>query len=549
MSGWLQVAAVLLVIAAVHVPLGNYLARTFTGRRHLRVETVLYRVMRVDPDADQRWTTYAGSLLAFSALSTLLLYGLLRLQSHLPLSLGRPGMAPAQAFNTAVSFVSNTSWQSYAGESTLGHLTQLAGITVQSFLSAACGLAVALVLIRGLVRRNTDRLGNFWCDLVRATVRVLLPLSVLFAAVLLAGGVIENLHGFQDVSTLAGHAQAVPGGPVASQEAIKLMSGDGGGFYNASSAHPFENPTGWTNLVEIILMLLVPSAMPRMYGRMVGDTRQGWLLVGVMTVLFSLSLGVISWVEAAHPGTVPAAVGSATEGTEARFGPSSTVLFANTATATADGAVNGSLDSLPALGGGVALVNMLLGEISPGGIGSGLYGLVALALMAVFLGGLMIGRTPEYLGKQIRSAEIRLVALITLATPLVVLVGTALALGLKNPPHSFLNAGSHGLSEGFYAFSSAGNTNGSAFAGLGANTDFYNVALALVMAAGRFLPMVLVLALAGTLAGQGRVPSTRGTLPTHTATFAGLTVGVALIVVGLEYLPALALGPLAEGLT
>nr|WP_308301299.1 potassium-transporting ATPase subunit KdpA [Frankia sp. Mgl5] len=446
-------------------------------------------------------------------------------------------------------FVTNTSWQSYAGEGALGHFVQMAGITVHSFLSGAVGLAVALTLIRGLTRARTDRVGNFWCDLVRGVVRVLLSLSAVFAVVLLAGGVIQNLHGFQSVQTLAGHVQAVPGGPVASQEAIKLMSGDGGGFYNVNSAHPFENPNGPTNIVEIILMLLVPSAIPRMYGRMVGDTRQGWLLVSVVAALFTASLGLLSWTEMAHHGTVGQAVAASMEGKETRSGPAGTALFATASTASADGAVNGSHDSLTALGGGVALVNMLLGEVSPGGVGSGLYGLVSLALVAVFLGGLMIGRTPEYLGKRVRTSEIRLVALITLATPIVVLVGTGLTLGLKTPPHSFLNTGAHGLSEGFYAFTSAGNTNGSAFAGLSANTDFYNVGLGLAMLVGRYVTMILVIALAGSFAGQGCAPVTRGTLPTHTPMFAALTGGVAVLIVGLEYLPALAVGPLAEVMT
>ncbi len=365
---------------------------------------------------------------------------------------------------------------------------------------------------------------------------------------LLAGGVIQNLHDFRVVGTAAGGIQPIPGGPVASQEAVKLMSGDGGGFFNANSAHPFENPNAVTNVVEIVLMLLIPSAVPRMYGRMARDTRQGWLLLGVMAVLFTAALGVLSVSEAAHPGTVPQAIGTSMEGKEARFGPAGTALFANGSTASADGAVDGSHDSLTVYGGGMALVNILLGEVSPGGVGSGLYGILSLALVAVFLGGLMIGRTPEYLGKRIGAAQIRLVALITLATPLTVLVGTGLALGLKTPPTSFLNSGAHGLSEGFYAFASAANTNGSAFAGLNANTDFYNIGLALAMLVGRYLTIVLVIALAGSLAGQRAVPTIRGTLATHTPTFAVLVIGVAILVGALTYLPTLALGPLADGL-
>lgn len=548
MTIWYEVAAVVVVVAAVHVPLGNYLARTFTASRHLRVESALYRLAKVDPEADQRWSTYAASLLAFSGASVLFLYALLRLQGHLPLSLGRSGMPAAQAFDTAVSFVTNTSWQSYAGESALGYLAQMLGITVAAFLSAAVGLAVVLTLIRGLVRVRTDRVGNFWVDLVRATIRILLPLSVLFAVLMVAAGAIQNLHGFQTVTTVTGGRQHLPGGPVASFEPIKLMSGDGGGFYNANSAHPFENPSALTNLLEIILMLLIPTAIPRMYGRMVHDTRQGWALLAVMTVLFAAALAVLVTAESTHHGTVPTAVGATTEGKETRFGSSTSAFFATTSTATADGAVDASHDSLTSAGGGVALVNMMLGEVCPGGVGSGLYGLVVLSILAVFLAGLMIGRTPEYLRKRIEQRQIRYVALITLVTPAVILIGAAIAVGLPTPPRSFLNTGAHGVSEALYAFTSAGNTNGSAFAGLNANTDFYNVGLAIVMILGRYLPMILVIALAGSLAEQRQQPVTSGTLPTHTASFVGLVVGVAVIVTALTYLPALALGPLAEGL-
>ena len=552
MSAWLQVAmqvaVVVVVLAAVHRPLGDHLARTFTSAPHLRVERWLYRLIRVDPDADQRWTAYLGSVLAFSAVSVLGLYALLRLQQHLPLALGRPPMPAAQAWNTAVSFATNTSWQSYAGETALGHLAQMAGIAVQAFLSAAVGLAVAVALVRGLVARETDRVGNFWSDLVRGLVRVLLPLSLVGAVLLLAGGVVQNLHGFRQVATLAGHPQLLPGGPVASYEPIKLMSGDGGGFWNANSAHPFENPNPLTNILEIVLMLLVPSALPRMYGRMVGSLRQGWTVLAVMAVLWFAAVGAATAAEVHHAGPVPRAVASADEGKEVRFGVPATALFGVSSTATADGAVDGAHDSFTALGGGLLLANMVLGEVSPGGIGSGLYGVLALALLAVFLAGLMIGRTPEFLGKRVGSREIRLVALLTLVTPVTLLVGAAVAMSLPTGRSSMLNQGAHGLSEVVYAFTSAANTNGSAFAGLNANTDFYNVSLGLVMLAGRYLPMVLTVALAGAFAGQRRTATTAGTLPTTGPLFAALVIGVALVVAALTFLPAMALGPLGEGL-
>jgi K+-transporting ATPase ATPase A chain len=544
----LTALALVAVLAVTHVPLGDHLARVFGSRRHLRVERVVYRLVRVDPDADQRWGVYAVSVLAFSAVCVLLLYGLQRLQGVLPWSLGLPGVTPALAWNTAASFVTNTNWQNYAGESTMGHLVQMAGLAVQNFVSAAVGLAVAIALVRGFARSRTDRLGNFWVDVVRGCVRILLPLSVLAAIVLMASGVIQNLAGPHTVHTLAGATQAVPGGPVASQEAIKELGTNGGGFFNANSAHPFENPSGFTNWFEVVLLLLIPFALPRTFGRLVGDKRQGWAILAVMAVIFLGSLVATTAFELHSSGPALQAAGAAMEGKEVRFGVPQSALFATATTATSTGAVDAMHDSFTPLGGGTVLTNMMLGEITPGGVGSGLYGILVIAVVTVFVAGLMVGRTPEYLGKKIRSREVQFAALYILATPAVALVGTAVAMSLPSARAAMLGSGPHGLSEVLYAFTSAANNNGSAFAGLSANTAFYNVALGLAMLAGRFLPMLFVLGLAGSLAGQAPVPATAGTLPTHKPLYAGMLAGVVVVVVALTYFPALALGPLAEGL-
>ncbi|MFD5320813.1 potassium-transporting ATPase subunit KdpA [Streptomyces sp. NPDC127098] len=548
LAGLLAIGVLVLALAAVHVPLGDHLARVYRSERHLAVERLVYRLVRVDPAAQQRWTVYALSLLGFAAVSVLFLYALLRLQRVLPLSLGHGGLPPSGAFNTAVSFVTNTDWQWYAGEATMGQLAGLAGLAVQNFLSAATGLAVAVALIRGFTRERTEELGNFWVDLVRSVVRVLLPLSLVAALLLAAGGVVQDFAGAHTLTTLDGGSQTIVRGPVASQEAIKLLGTNGGGYFNANSAHPYENPTALTNLLQIFLMLLIPSALPRTFGRMVGSTRHGWALLAVATTLWVAGLTLTTVFETTHHGTVPREVGAALEGKEQRFGVWNSALFGHSATATSGGAADASYDSFTPLGGGVLLVNMLLGEISPGGVGSGLYGLVVLAVLAVFIAGLMVGRTPEYLGRKIRQREITLVALYVLAMPFAVLLGLGLALALPGPRDALLNPGPHGLSEALYAFASAANNNGSAFAGLAGGTTFYNTALGLAMLFGRFLPMVLVLALAGSLAAQQRVPVSSGTLPTHRPVFAGLLTGVAVIVTGLTFFPALALGPLAEGL-
>ena len=549
MNSVVLAGVVLVVLVAVHVPLGNYLAWVFTSERHWRVERVFYRLIRVDSSADQRWPHYAMSLLAFSVVSILALFALLRLQPHLPMSQGKPAMPADQSFNTSVSFVTNTSWQSYAGEKSLGNLAQMAGIALQAFLSSVVGLAVAMALIRGLARRGTDRVGNFWVDMTRGLVRVLLPLSFLFGLVLLGAGVIQSLSAGQDATTLVGGTQFITGGPVASYEPIKVMSGDGGGFFNVGSAHPFENPTALTNLIEIVLMLLVPSALPRAYGRMVGDRRQGWAVAGVMAVLLVGGVVATMAVEAHGQDTTAIAAGHPVEGKETRFGVGGSALFGAAATTSSDGAANSSYDSYTPLAGGMLLFNMLLDEVGPGGIGSGLYGLLVFALFTVFLAGLMIGRTPEFLGKRVARREVTLVALYLLVYPLCVLIGAALILALPTPRGSISQGGPHGLSQILYAFTSGSATNGSAFAGLTSNTAWYNTGIGLVMLLGRYVPMLLVLALAGTLGRQRPVPVSAGTLPTYRPLFASMLTGVIIIVGGLSYFPALALGPLAEGLT
>lgn len=545
-----QVLVLVAALAAVHVPLGAYMARTYTSPNHLRVERLWYRAVRVDPNAEQRWTTYLMSLLGFSLVSILFLYGMLRLQSYLPWSLGFTGFDPAGAWNTAVSFTTNTNWQWYSGEAAAGHLVQMAGFAVQNFVSAAVGMAVAIALVRGFARSGTDaRIGNFWSDLTRGVTRILLPLSVLAAIVLIAGGVIQNLDPHAAVATVEGATQHVLGGPAASQEAIKDLGTNGGGFFNANSAHPFENPTPFTNLLEIFLLLVIPFTLPRTFGIMVGDKRQGWAILGVMAGLWAVSLALTTWAEMAGPGAAPHAAGAAMEGKESRFGLAASALFAVSTTATSTGSVNSMHDSFTAPGGGMLLFNMLLGEVAPGGVGAGLYGMLVLAVVAVFIAGLMVGRTPEYLGKKIGRQEMTIVALYVLAVPALVLVGTAVAVVVEPGLVGIQEPGPHGLSEVLYAYTSAANNNGSAFGGLTTGTPFYEVTQGLAMLAGRFVPIALVLALAGRLASQTTVPATAGTLPTHRPLFVGLVAAVAIVVVGLTFIPVLSLGPVVESLS
>lgn len=549
----LTLATLALILAVAYRPLGDYMAWVYGAPKDARAERGLYRVIGVDPASGQTWQAYARSVLAFSAIGVLLVYGLQRIQQWLPWSLGLPAPSEALSFNTAVSFVTNTNWQSYSPELTLGYTVQFAALSVQNFVSAAVGLAVAVALVRGLVFRRTGTIGNFWVDLTRGTFRLLLPLSVIAAIVLLAGGVIQNVAGFSDVTTVAGATQSIPGGPVASQEAIKLLGTNGGGFFNANSAHPFENPTGWTNLFEIVLMLIIPFSLPRTFGTMLGDRRQGYAILGAMGVLFVASTAILTAVELAGRGTAPELAGAAMEGKDVRFGIVGSTLFGSTSTLTSTGAVNSMHDSYTAFGGMMPMLNMMLGELAPGGVGSGLYGILVMAVIAVFIAGLLVGRTPEYLGKKIGPREITLASIYILVTPILVLGGTALSFAIPGVREdvtttSIWNPGIHGFSEVLYAFTSAANNNGSAFAGLTANTPWLNTALGVAMLLGRFVPIVLVLALAGSFAAQDRVPATAGTLPTHRPLFVGLLVGVIVIVTALTYFPVLALGPLAEGL-
>jgi K+-transporting ATPase ATPase A chain len=550
-AGIMFLVALIVALAAVHVPLGDYMYRVYTTTKDSRAERVIYRLIGADPKAEQTWGAYARSVLAFSAISILFLFIFQLIQGKLPLHLNDPAtqMTPALAWNTAVSFVTNTNWQAYSGESTQGHLVQMAGLAVQNFVSAAVGMAVAIALVRGLARRNTADLGNFWVDLVRGAIRILLPISVLFAIILVIGGSIQNFHLHdQVVNTLAGGQQTITGGPVASQEAIKELGTNGGGFYNANSAHPFENPNSWTNWVEIFLLLVISFSLPRTFGRMVDSKKQGYAIAAVMAVIATISVSFMMLFQLQHHGTVPTAVGSAMEGVEQRFGVANSAVFADATTLTSTGAVNSFHDSYTSLGGMITLFNMQLGEVAPGGTGSGLYGMLILAIITVFVAGLMVGRTPEYLGKKITPREIKLAATYFLITPLIVLTGTAIAMALPGQRAGMLNTGPHGLSEVLYAFTSAANNNGSAFAGISVNTEWYNTALGLAMVFGRFLPMMFVLALAASLAKQGKAPESIGTLPTHRPQFVGMVAGVTLILVALTFLPMLALGPLAEGI-
>jgi potassium-transporting ATPase potassium-binding subunit len=550
-AGILFLVTLILALAAAHVPFGDYMYRVYTSEKDSRVERAIYRLIGADPKSEQTWGAYARSVLAFSAVSILFLFIFQLVQGKLPLHLNNPAtpMTPALAWNTAVSFITNTNWQAYSGESTQGHLVQMAGLAVQNFVSAAVGIAVAIALVRGFARRRTGELGNFWVDLVRGTLRILLPISFIVAIVFIAGGAIQNFHLHdQVVNTLSGGQQTITGGPVASQEAIKQFGTNGGGFYNANSAHPFENPTVWTNWLQIFLLLLISFSLPRTFGRMVGSKKQGYAIAAVMASLALISVAFMNWFQLQHHGTGPTAIGAAMEGVEQRFGVANSAVFADATTLTSTGAVDSFHDSYTSLGGMITLFNMQLGEVAPGGTGSGLYGMLILAVITVFIAGLMVGRTPEYLGKKINPREIKLAASYFLVTPSIVLIGTAVAMALPGERAAMLNSGPHGLSEVLYAFTSAANNNGSAFAGISVNTVWYNTALGVAITVGRFLPMVLVLALAGSLAKQGTTPQSIGTLPTHRPQFVGMVAGVTVILVALTFLPVLALGPLAEGI-
>jgi K+-transporting ATPase ATPase A chain len=549
----LQLGTLVLLLGLVYRPLGDYMALVYTTPKSLRVERGFYRLIGVNPGSAQTWPVYLRSVLAFSAIGVLALYLVQRIQQVLPYSLGLPAVEQSLAWNTAISFVTNTNWQSYSPEVTMGYTVQLVGLAVQNFVSAAVGIAVAIALIRGLAARRSTTIGNFWVDLTRGVVRILLPLSVIAAVALLLSGVIQNLNGFQHVTGLTGATQTIPGGPVASQEAIKELGTNGGGFFNANSSHPFENPNGWTNLFEIFLLLAIPFSLARTFGRMVNDHRQGYAILSAMGIIWIVSAGLLTLLENVGNGTASQLAGGAMEGKETRFGIVGSSLFATSSTLTSTGAVNSMHDSFTSLGGGLVMVNMMLGEVAPGGVGSGLYGILIMAIVAVFVAGLMVGRTPEYLGKKIGSREVKLASIYILITPTLVLTGTALSFAIPAVRDSVVktsmaNTGLHGYSEVLYAFTSAANNNGSAFAGLTASTPWLNTALGVAMLLGRFLPIVFVLALAGSFAAQEKVPTTAGTLPTHRPQFIGLLIGTIVIVSALTYLPVLALGPLAEGL-
>ena len=564
---WAQFAVVAVLFVVLTPPLGGYMARVYAGGRapgdrvFVPVERAVYRLCGVDASREQRWTTYALSFVAFSLLSWLALYALQRLQGVLPLNpTGMPAVPEDLAFNTAMSFASNTNWQNYSGEATLSHLTQMAGLTVQNFVSAAAGMAVLAAIIRGLARTRSATIGNFWIDLVRTTTRILLPLSFAVALVLVSQGVIQNLDGFTQATTLEGGRQTLPGGPVASQVAIKQLGTNGGGFFGSNSAVPYENSTPFNNLVETLAIGVIPFALTATFGRMVGNRRQGWVLFAVMFVLWTGSAVAAMGFEAhGNPALTALGVdqtasaqqtGGNVEGKEVRFGPVASGLWAATTTGSSNGSVNSMHDSYTPLAGGVATLNMLLGEVSPGGVGVGLMGLLILAILSVFIAGMMVGRTPEYLGKKIEPGEMKVVTLYILAVPLAVLALTAVSVLLPSAVAQATNApGPHGLTEVLYGFASPANNNGSAFVGLASNTPWFNTTQGIAFVFGRWLLIVPALAVAGSLARKQPVPASTGTFPTDGATFGVLLLAVTLILVGLTYFPVLSLGPIAEHLT
>jgi len=589
---WALIGVFLLLLLACVKPLGLYMANVFEGRPNWALRTVApferwtWRLCGIDPAREMDWKEYAVGLLLFNTLGALTVYGLQRLQAWLPLNPQHfTNLSPDSAFNTAVSFITNTNWQGYSGESAMSYLTQMAGLAVQNFLSAASGIVVSITLLRGLARHSARTIGNLWVDLTRATLCVLLPLALLLALVLVSQGVIQNFSAYHDVSTLetltwqqpktdaAGNAlkdaagnpvqethstrtQTLPMGPIASQESIKELGTNGGGFLNANSAHPYENPSALANLLEMLAILAIPAALTYTFGRMVGDTRQGWAVLAAMAILFVALLLVVEHSEqqgnpliarlGVDQGASATQAGGNMEGKETRFGIAASALFAAVTTATSCGAVNGAHDSYTPLGGLVPLFQMQLGEVVFGGVGTGLYSMLIFAIVGVFIAGLMIGRTPEYLGKKIESFEMKMSSIAILVMPFIVLTGTAIAVSVDAGRAAVGNPGAHGFSEILYAFSSAGNNNGSAFGGISANTPFYNIALALTMWLGRFWPIVAVLAVAGSMAAKKRIPVSDGTMPTHGATFVVLLIGTVLLVGALTFVPALALGPIVE---
>ena len=555
--GWLQIALVLGAVIAAAWPLGLTMARVFQGQRtHLTpaiapIEAALFRLAHVNPKTSQTWLAYTLAMLAFNGAGFLLLYALMRLQHLLPLNpQGFGAVAPDLAFNTAISFVTNTNWQAYGGETTMSHLVQMAGLTVQNFLSAATGIALAIAVTRAFMSNGIATLGNFWVDVTRAVLYVLLPISVVLALAFALTGVPQTLAGSIDATTLDGAKQTIALGPVASQEAIKQLGTNGGGFFNANSAHPFENPNAWSNMLSIWSMLLISTALTFTFGKMVGDPRQGYALLAAMGLLLITGVATVYGSEAAGNPLLAKAgissIGGNMEGKEVRFGQAMTALYVAVTTGLSCGAVNAMHNSLTPLGGLVPLFLIQLGEILPGGVGSGLYGIIIMAVLTVFIAGLMVGRTPEYLGKKIEAREMKLAMLAVLVLPLVILGFSAASVMMPKALESLANAGPRGFTEILYAYSSATGNNGSAFAGLNANTPWYNTTLGISMLLGRFAYVIPVMALAGSIAAKRRTAASSGTFPTHGALFVGLLVGVILILGGLQYFPALALGPIAE---
>jgi potassium-transporting ATPase potassium-binding subunit len=565
-ANWVELAALIAALAISSPILGAYMAkiydptlgRPFGDRVFSAVERPIFRICGIDPDGEQRWTTYAYSLLAFSLVSVLILYAQLRLQGHLLLNPdGYKGISPALAFNTSVSFLTNTNWQAY-GDGIMSNFSQMTGLAFHNFISAAAGAAVAVALIRGLVRRRSRSLGNFWVDMIRTCIRILLPIAFVAALVMVSQGTPDNFHATQQVTTVAGITQSIPGGPVASQEAIKEGGQNGGGFFGTNSAHPFENPNAITDFLQLWLILAIPFGFAFAFGKMARDRKQGYVVAATMFALWLGMLLIVSPLEArgnphlttagADQRTTALQGGGNMEGKEVRFGSVTCGYYAASTTSTSDGAINCAHDSLTPLGGGVALVNMMYGEISPGGTGSGLYGMLIFALLAVFVAGLMVGRTPEYLGKKIQASEMKLVVLYLLLPAVTILCFAGAAVVIKTALASRLNDGPHGLTEIVYAYTSAFNNNGSAFGGLAANTQWFDTTLGITMLVGRLAAMVPVLAIAGSLGRKQHVPATAGTFPTGTPLFGGLLFGVVVIVVGLTYFPVVALGPVVEHL-
>ncbi len=566
MNTWLQLILYFGILLLLVKPLGAYMAKVYQGERVFldpilgSVERLLYRLSCIDSRSEMTWKIYAVAMLVFNILGVIAVYLLQRLQGFLPFNpQGLGAVSPDSAWNTAVSFASNTNWQGYGGETTMSYLTQMLGMTVQNFVSAATGMAVLVTLIRGIIRHTTKEIGNFWVDMTRSVLYILLPLSLVLALVLVSQGVVETFSEYKSVSSLqSGETQVIAVGPAASQVAIKQLGTNGGGFFGVNSSHPLENPTPFSNFLEMLSILLIPAALCYTFGKMVGDTRQGWALLAVMTIIFVLLLSVAVWSEqSGNPLFAKLGIdqtqsdinpGGNMEGKEVRFGIVNSALWATATTAASNGSVNSMHDSFMPLGGLVPMWMMQLGEIIYGGVGSGLYGMLAFVIIAVFVSGLMVGRTPEYLGKKIEAYEMKMASIVILIPVMVVLIGTAVALTTEAGRATIHNPAAHGFSEVLYAFSSAGNNNGSAFAGLGANTPFYNISLGIAMFIARYWLAIPILAIAGSLANKKKVPASAGTLPTHTPLFIAWVIGVIIIVGALSYLPALALGPIVEHL-